>query len=655
MKRIFIIVTLLLNIVVLITYVKNNTYASEMFNDISKPLIVRLGDNYQNYLEYDNYDIISSNVNFNKCGIYEVIYENIDSGEQVRKSVYVKNDKELLDEKNYCESYSDLLISDDNIKITKVKKYEDDYFIAYRDIIDEELSDIKLMKINDGQIIFDTTVFNKANGQIVDFIVNDKEIAILVEKANTYSYLDIYYIVISHQGKINYSYKYSGRGVDTAKKILESDKYYYLIVETSSGDEGSYIFQHTLQSGVVFVVEKGTNERCELYGIVEDSSVNVIDAINIEDDIYVIYNIYNSQIGLQENKIAHISQEEIKDESKSFSLTVTEDFKKITSDNNNIYILTNDYNSKLSDYVSKLYKMDKSLNKELILEYQYSNQGSCNIADITISSEGNIILIYNIVDLENSNPYGYLYQILDEGKIVSEVEQFTAPFMVSYFVNSSEFLFVEDNQAIINTINYVTFTDLLTNQIKNYNADISIPKLYINGEKIPIDYSKSIFDDNINQYGNHNIQYYFTSDKLDVVTKGEVQTLPYSNIYENGIFDLNTRIYTNSNATLNDIPIDDGYKITNIGTYELVLNGNDEEQFKINFEVKSVSNNETILNDDNINYEVSKSLDDKTDILSLNSHITEDSLQLEEHNTIWMVLIPFFALIGLGAVILNKR
>ena len=45
-------------------------------SDISKPLIVLQGQDYNQYLDYPGYSIVESNVNFNKCGIYLVKYEN---------------------------------------------------------------------------------------------------------------------------------------------------------------------------------------------------------------------------------------------------------------------------------------------------------------------------------------------------------------------------------------------------------------------------------------------------------------------------------------------------------------------------------------------------------------------------------------------------
>ena len=69
--------------------------------DIAKPLICLEGTNYDEYLNYEGYDIIQNNVNFNLPGSYQVIYEN-KNNERFIKNVDVIS-KENLNELTYYQ------------------------------------------------------------------------------------------------------------------------------------------------------------------------------------------------------------------------------------------------------------------------------------------------------------------------------------------------------------------------------------------------------------------------------------------------------------------------------------------------------------------------------------------------------------------------
>lgn len=658
MKKIFLIITLLCNLMLVKTITNETVYASTIDSDITKPLIAKLGENYQHYLEYDDYEIISSNVNFKKSGTYKVLYQHIETGNQLEKTVYVKGEEELTLQKAYSETYSTLSTFNENINITNVKKYKDDYYVSYTMALDDGTFDIGFMKISNGNIIFDGNIFRKSNGKVVDFIVKDEEIILMVEKANTYSYLDMYYIVMSHKGAISFSCKYEGRGVETGSRLLESTNYYYLVLDTTSREEGDFSFQHSYQSGVVFMVEKETNKKCGVYEIVGNNDVAVIDAINIEDEIYVAYEIYNSETDLKEINIAHINTLEYTTKINNFSITLTENIRQLKLDNeNNIYIATSDYNYEIKDYVSKIYKLNTSFEKELIQEYQYPKEGNCNLIDIFVYDSDNITSIYSIVNLDLDNPYGYLYQIIENKEVVVEFEDYSASTMVNGFITPSELLFIDENEVIIDEINYSIFTDLKQVQVKSSEErfKMSYPTLFINGENTIVDLEKSVLNYDLNIYGRYHLQYYFSTKEVDVVTNGIVEVLPYTNVYEGGVFDLNTQIITNGKATLNSLEIESGYEIKNSGSYKLVLKNNNNDIYTVNFEVSDLSDNSTVLKEDIVTFEKTTTLLETDNVANINNHISEEALVRETNNNIWLILIPFCALVGLGIVVFSKR
>lgn len=101
------------------------------FSDISKPLIVLQGQDYNQYLNYPGYSILESNVNFNKCGIYRVKYENDFNKKAIEKKVYVKSYEELLKEKNFNQQYGQILENSNLASVQKVKKNRIHIILVY--------------------------------------------------------------------------------------------------------------------------------------------------------------------------------------------------------------------------------------------------------------------------------------------------------------------------------------------------------------------------------------------------------------------------------------------------------------------------------------------------------------------------------------------
>lgn len=177
-------------IMILFILVFNLLFTSNFFikiqastlNDISKPLIVLQGQDYNQYLDYPGYSIVESNVNFNKCGIYLVKYENDFNKKVIEKRVYVKSYEELLKEKNFNEQYKQILEDENLSSVQMVKKDKDSYYISLLEKTDNELYNIKLVKITNEWIVYDKTIFSKVRGKIVDFVINNDEVTLLVEQ-----------------------------------------------------------------------------------------------------------------------------------------------------------------------------------------------------------------------------------------------------------------------------------------------------------------------------------------------------------------------------------------------------------------------------------------------------------------------------------------
>ena len=83
---------LLLTLTISISFnIKDKIQAKEI-DDITKMLIVKVNSNVNDYLKYDDYVVISNNVNTNQPGTYLVTYKNITTNTIIEKRVVVVSD-----------------------------------------------------------------------------------------------------------------------------------------------------------------------------------------------------------------------------------------------------------------------------------------------------------------------------------------------------------------------------------------------------------------------------------------------------------------------------------------------------------------------------------------------------------------------------------
>ena len=136
MKKIIIFIVMLSNILITTNIIKGVKAKSE---DISKPLVLLVGGEYDNYFNVDGYEIINNNVNTNKCGNYSITYMNTSTNKTYEKKVYVKSEEELLSDNCYAEKYQTIYSSNNRISTSKVEKAGDYTYIALKEEIREDM------------------------------------------------------------------------------------------------------------------------------------------------------------------------------------------------------------------------------------------------------------------------------------------------------------------------------------------------------------------------------------------------------------------------------------------------------------------------------------------------------------------------------------
>ena len=104
MKKIILIV---LGLVMMFNISSKKVSASTSKEEVSEPIVVKVGSNLNNYIKYDNYVVVSNSVNINEAGIYTITYKNIDTLEEVKKEVHVIEDDTYAFEVNYSTLYAE--------------------------------------------------------------------------------------------------------------------------------------------------------------------------------------------------------------------------------------------------------------------------------------------------------------------------------------------------------------------------------------------------------------------------------------------------------------------------------------------------------------------------------------------------------------------
>lgn len=657
MKKLFLILILLCNLILVKTLVSNQVIASDIHSEVTKPLILRLGDDYYKYLRYDGYDMIFNNVNFNKVGTYYVTYKHLKTNKELTKTVYVKDKEELLLQRTYFEQKDEILKFNSGDNIQMVKEYNGEYYLSYLEAAGDK-NHLRFVRVGESGIKFNICAFINSPGRIVDYIVDGEEIALIVEHATGEEYQDLYFMVLDMKGNKTYTRKYEGSGIESGVKILSDQDNYYVVLNTTSSSEGDFSFQHSMKSGVIFVIDKATKEEVDVQEICEDFDVEIIDASIYLDNLTLVYQYYDSSIKLKYIYLFEYSYMYEIANKHYFEGTLTKNISKLSyNSSGNLYLATRDYNQDISDYVTQLYEISSKYKGSKIYEYQYPKVGNCNLVDMSISDSNNINLLYSLVDTSRSEPYGYLYQSIVDDKVMVEFEEYGYVTMAERFIGSDKLLFVNETSVIIDNIHYAVFTSLQDKIVStHYNIEnCDPPSLFVNGEKAQLDLTKSELQFDKQEYGKYDALYYFTTEDVDVITYGTVEILPYTNVYEKGVFDTNVTLEFNAKATLNSYEIEDGYTVTSPGSYLLVLTANSGEKHLVNFEVRELTNNETILNDDNITIQTNDKTYDSDSNILITNHIKEEDLVIEKNNRLWMLLIPLTSLVGLGTVIFSKR
>ena len=223
------------------------------------------------------------------------------------------------------------------------------------------------------------------------------------------------------------------------------------------------------------------------------------------------------------------------------------------------------------------------------------------------------------------------------------------------FLDKDTMLFTNENNVIINDIEYLIFT-MLNNDITTSDNTLKVyPLLYISGDRVELDLRKSKLNYDINIHGSYDVSFYFTHEKIDVVLYGFVNIEPYINIKSGETYDKNLKLTFTGTGILNDYIIETGYVITKPGTYIIEIIGVNDSLYEFEFVVEELTCNEEIILENELNLNVSTNKKLSTSSINLNNNIKESDIQNNKKNNNWTLLIPLSASIILVSSLFKKR
>lgn len=631
--------------------------------EVEKNLICNVGFSQGDMLQYEGYTIESSNVNFNKCGTYQIVYKENRTNEEVVKHVTVKTNDQLVNGVNFEVTRTLYFEGKENIYFHKILRSSDGgYFVSYNErIIDgqEETYHIKLMKIKDQEIVWDVTLFSNAKGKIADFMIDGDKLILFVEKENAMSKLDVYVYIYRTDGTLLTSRQYKGSDIDHAIKVTSDDLYYYLVGETTSDDD-DYRFQHTKKAGFVFCIDKTTLEDVELYDATASYDLTIIDAVTSNGYLYVMGRYYNSNEAAKRT-VLYIYRTSQRRLANLVRLTIPQQetvLKLVKNENDEMYIATNGYDYDRNIYVDSIYSMGKTGATQFLFDITYEKAATSNLMSLVVTPTNQIIVLYSLFDASEENPYGYLYRVYQENEVLFEVESFSSHEQVNGLLENESLEIYKSSHSTLSCddISYAHLTYDFHQNIESPSENMMHPSLFIDGVEATLDLEQSVLPKNPSIYGSYPVKYVFHSSTTDVIFQDDVYYMPYTSLKNNETYDVNTMLFFNGKATLNQYQIENGYLLVTPGDYTLEVIGKNDEIYTVCFTIEQISKSEE------------KNLPSTPHILpidseiplpmkqvGLTSFINEETIVPKKKNNLWYLLIPVTLFVGLGIVIRKRR
>lgn len=571
--------------------------------------------------------IIKNNVNWQMEGDYELEYFNKSDLSFYSKDVKIVSLKDL--ENGLTISKEKEVKYDPNFKLYKIIYVNNnEYFLLgsidlktypYPTQDDALFPYVAYYKNN--TLVWSRILKSNRYGKVVDGILTEYGIAIIGDYDSLYQEKNVFLEIITFNNIVIFSKELSGSKNDYAKSIHYYNNFLYFTGVSESKDldfcsetiigYDVFVGKVNLQNTIFEIIMFGNMENDNLYTVIFDkANFYLLCCLRGEGRFY--------------NNLGH---------SKDFITIVAIDYQFELYD----YEVVNFYNSEnhdklifTGDYIIYSYLTNNS--GILITKVYDKSLFLRKVEDVNLKVNNIKIHTYEMINVDNNI---FLYLFINHQNKFKEISIILS--------NDLEELSYQMMDAIIKEITYInqfkgmirivkrdeenaklTVVDLFSLKLEKSIIDTSDYlkndyQVYFNGRLLP---KEEINKTQKTYFGKYTDLYRVKVEDVEIVIPVEVYLYPKINVTNNEIYDEGLTLKFNGKGYLNDIEISNNYKINEPGKYTLEVIGLNNEKKIINFTVKKIALDYSIL-DDQIFNEYTK---------HQNNHFPKDSININYYD-----------------------
>ena len=625
MKKIILIV---LGLVMIFNISSKKVSASTSKEEVSEPIVVKVGSNLNNYIKYDNYVVVSNSVNINEAGIYTITYKNIDTLEEVKKEVHVIEDDTYAFEANYRTLYAE----NNAYELVDCVEYDDKvaWLINYKR--NNIFNNYYLYTDN----IYNNTIRQSTKDQMVDLAYANGFIIVGNGISDINGDQNIMVCNYNLDGKYLVS-QYQSLGKEEAKCITGSNNYIFVGGVTNEQTE---MFNNKRKGydSFILMIDRKTNELKNSLLLALDGDDEIIDIEFLDNYLYVIQSDNNSKLRLLKLDIfGNIIYENI----LSFNYGFLN--PKLKNINNKLYLSYDYYEYEHLDYVSII----EEVNEELIRCVVYQKyEEDLVFKDYNLLDNGVLKIVYSY----KNNPKNYCYKLFLDKK---ELFRLNGHQQMEIFGLYNDYVVLKSSNTImVNKINSVAVAKDFQQEInpKYENNDVLDNYLVLIDGKDVSHSLKSNLEINSNLYGDYEVSYYFEDSILYLETVS-VKLLPYVGVEDNKVYDQGVILDGNAVIRVNGELVDAPYKIEEVGEYKIELTGLNNQVNVLNIKVSQLR--DVIIDKENNDYlEVKK----EKNVIDNNAVVLFEEVKnktLKQDSYLYFYLMPLIFM-GLGFLVVKR-
>ena len=521
---------------------------------------------------------ISGKVNWNEPGTYEVLCTK-ENKEYFVRNVIVKSEESLFSGIDIVKEIGSYDFFKNNVK----EIVSSNVFVINRN---EYFAYYNCLSKNDNKISF-VCKYKKSEASIVYSLEGYSSIGGMTLYENSLYVLASIYEnglgkiqIFKFDRNLNLisANRYYSNKDDLGKAIYSHNNYLYLFIEATS-NEG--IIERSASNKIILILKINPyNYMIEKYLEIGNNYDNQLLNVEYSNNKFILYSALNGSSGKYYHSIN-------KSYTGGFILGLDEDFSV------NVYkFMENDIekcvNVKFDDKVN-LNVWKENLNKIIIKYGEYNKEITRSIDSFKdeISAVSSIIYkdnIYIFVSLDNK--LSKLILINDEDISVKNLELFPYNCTEAYCFDGEIYLQMKGL-----TTRLFVYNNL---KIKKVYEKINANNLEIISQKTEI-YINDAFVNSENKYQEINQNYgtYISlsserSDNYLLLCKNKYSIPLVCNVRDGECYDPGLVLNFNGQATLNNVNIFSGYKLDEIGKYQLDISGENSSVVRISFEISDV-------------------------------------------------------------------